>query len=161
MRTAIYAGSFDPVTNGHHDLMIRASRMFDKLIVAVATSSQKGYMFSLEERIRLVADAASAIDNATVVSFDGLLAQFVQKQKAVAIIRGLRAVSDFEYEFQLALMNRQLVQEAETVFLMPSLKYVYLSSSIVKEVALNGGDISSLVPKAVQETFTRMHVRRP
>jgi pantetheine-phosphate adenylyltransferase len=161
MRTAIYAGSFDPVTNGHQDLMIRASRMFDKLIVAVATSSQKGYMFSLEERIRLVADAASAIDNATVVSFDGLLAQFVQKQKAVAIIRGLRAVSDFEYEFQLALMNRQLVQEAETVFLMPSLKYVYLSSSIVKEVALNGGDISSLVPKAVQETFTRMHVRRP
>ena len=155
MKTAIYPGSFDPVTKGHLDLTTRASPMFDKLIVAVASSREKDYLFDCDERLRLVTEATSSIDNVETVRFSGLLANLVEERNALAIIRGLRAVSDFEYEFQLALMNRQLVQRAETVFLMPSLKYVYLSSSLVKEVAQNGGDVSSFVPRCVENALKK------
>ncbi len=154
MRTAIYPGSFDPVTLGHVDLMSRASRMFDKLIVAVVEGTVKNYLFNIDERFEQVKDAAKNIDGVEVVAFSGLLARFVENQKAVAIVRGLRAVSDFEYEFQLALMNRQLTQHAETVFLMPSLRYVYLSSSLVKDVAKNAGDISKLVTPKVEKALS-------
>jgi pantetheine-phosphate adenylyltransferase len=157
MRTAIYPGTFDPVTNGHLDLMIRASRMFDKLIVAVATGGEKSCLFNRDERFGQVREATAGMENIEVVRFSGLLAKFVQSRGAAAIIRGLRAVSDFEYEFQLALMNRRLVHEAETVFLMPSLKYVYLSSSLVKDVAQNGGDISELVPSCVCEALRQKY----
>ena len=153
MRIAIYPGSFDPVTNGHLDLMERASKMFDKLVVAVAGSSEKTYLFDQEERTRQVTEATAGMKNLEVVKFSGLLAKFVEIRGATAIIRGLRAVSDFEYEFQLALMNRELAHQAETVFLMPSLKYVYLSSSLVKDVAQNGGDISQLVPPRVNQAL--------
>lgn len=157
MRTAIYPGSFDPVTNGHLDLMARAAGMFDSLIVAVADNSQKSCLFDCSERLRQVKDATAGMVNVEVVHFSGLLAKFVQSRGATAIVRGLRAVSDFEYEFQLALMNRELAQQAETVFLMPSLKYVYLSSSLVKDVAQNGGDISELVPASVNEALKRKY----
>jgi pantetheine-phosphate adenylyltransferase len=149
MKVAIYPGSFDPVTNGHLDLVKRATQLFDKVIVAVASDSGKSYLFSHDERVELVKSATQE-SSVTVVGFTGLLADFVSSQKAAAIIRGLRAVSDFEYEFQLALMNRQLASSVETVFLMPSLRYVYLSSSLVKEVARNGGDIVNLVPECVR-----------
>jgi pantetheine-phosphate adenylyltransferase len=153
MRIAIYPGSFDPVTNGHLDLMERASKMFDRLVVAVAGNSEKKYLFDQDERTRQVIEATAGMKNLEVVRFSGLLAEFVEKRGAAAIIRGLRAVSDFEYEFQLALMNRELAQQAETVFLMPSLKYVYLSSSLVKDVVQNGGDISQLVPPCVNQAL--------
>lgn len=155
MRTAIYPGSFDPVTNGHLDLVSRASGMFDKIIVAVVAGGDKPYLFNLEERVSLIKDAVSSMRNVDVVSFSGLLAKFVEQSEAVAIIRGLRAVSDFEYEFQLALMNRKLANRAETVFLMPSLSYVYISSSLIKEVAKNGGNISAFVPSAVESALKR------
>ncbi|MBU1320348.1 MAG: pantetheine-phosphate adenylyltransferase [candidate division Zixibacteria bacterium] len=155
MRTAIYPGSFDPVTNGHLDLVSRASGMFDKIIVAVVANGMKPYLFDLEERVELVRGAISSMQNVNVVPFSGLLAKFVEESEAVAIIRGLRAVSDFEYEFQLALMNRELANRAETVFLMPSLSYVYISSSLIKEVAKNGGDISAFVPAAVEDALRK------
>lgn len=153
MRIAIYPGSFDPVTNGHLDLMERASKIFDELVVAVAGSSEKTYLFDQEERTGQVIEATAGMKNLEVVKFSGLLAKFVEVRGATAIIRGLRAVSDFEYEFQLALMNRELAHQAETVFLMPSLKYVYLSSSLVKDVAQNGGDISQLVPPCIDQAL--------
>jgi pantetheine-phosphate adenylyltransferase len=155
MRKAIYPGSFDPVTNGHLDLMSRASGMFDHITVAVVASGDKPYLFTVDERVSLIKEATSSMNNVEVVSFTGLLAKFVEQSEAVAIIRGLRAVSDFEYEFQLALMNRELVNRAETVFLMPSLSYVYISSSLIKEVAKNGGDISAFVPPAVDQALRR------
>jgi pantetheine-phosphate adenylyltransferase len=151
MKIAIYPGSFDPITNGHLDLINRATHLFDKLIVAVTMNSEKPCLFSAEERLNLAKEATTGMENITVVGFTGLLAHFVIEQKATVIIRGLRAVSDFEYEFQLALMNRQLASEVETVFLMPSLRYVYLSSSLVREVARNNGDISKHVPKCVEK----------
>lgn len=159
MRTAIYPGSFDPVTNGHLDLMARAARMFDNLIVAVADNPEKSYLFDCNERLRQVTEATSGMSNIEVVHFTGLLAKFAESRGATAIVRGLRAVSDFEYEFQLALMNRELAQQAETVFLMPSLKYVYLSSSLIKDVAQNGGDVSEFVPTSVHEALKRRYGR--
>ncbi|RKX26137.1 MAG: pantetheine-phosphate adenylyltransferase [Candidatus Zixiibacteriota bacterium] len=151
-RRAVYPGSFDPVTNGHTSLIERACGLVDELIVAVARSDSKTPMFSFEERIDLMERTVSTLDvkdQIKVVGFDGLLAKFAIEQKANAIIRGLRAVSDFEYEFQMALMNRKLAREVETVFLMPALSWVYLSSSIVRDVATHGGDISGLVPPQV------------
>ena len=155
---AIYPGTFDPVTNGHVSLIERACNLFEQVVVAVSTAAGKDPLFTPEERFDLMRSAVAELDcraRIEVLLFDGLLADLVREQKAVAIIRGLRAISDFEYEFQMALMNRKLAREAETVFLMPALSWVYLSSSIVKDVATNGGDISGLVPEAVEKALAR------
>lgn len=155
---ALYPGTFDPVTNGHISLIERACRLFDEVVVAVAKNASKTPLFTAEERFTLmqssVADLAEK-DQVRIVTFDGLLADLICQQQAVAIVRGLRAVSDFEYEFQMALMNRKLAREAETVFLMPALSWVYLSSSIVKDVAANGGEIGGLVPPSVKEALVK------
>jgi len=153
IRRAIYPGTFDPVTNGHLSLIDRASHLFDELIVAVVRNAGKNPMFAFDERLifmRRALEKESCRHRVKVIGFDGLLADLAVQTKAVAIIRGLRAISDFEYEFQMALMNRKLARQVETVFLMPALSWVYLSSSIVKDVASNGGDVSGLVPAAVK-----------
>jgi pantetheine-phosphate adenylyltransferase len=150
MRTAIYPGSFDPLTNGHLDVIQRATRLFDKVIVAVANNDRKRALFSLQERLHLVNEAVKHISSVEADSFDGLLVDFVEQRKGQAIIRGLRAVSDFEFEFQMALMNRKLNERIETIFMMPKDSYTFLSSSIVKEIARLGGDVSSFVPAHVQ-----------
>lgn len=155
---AVYPGSFDPLTNGHLSLIDRGSWLFDELVVAVASSPSKNVLFTADERLMFMEKSVAKLQNAKrikVVGFDGLLASFAREIKANAIIRGLRAVSDFEYEFQMALMNRKLAREAETVFLMPSLSWVYLSSSIVREVARNGGDVTGLVPSIVKKALER------
>ncbi len=149
MRTALYPGTFDPITNGHLDLIERALRLFDRLIVVVGTAREKDPMFNVGERIELIDAAVRELDGVEVTSFEGLLVDAVRRAGAVAIIRGLREVSDFEYEFQMALMNRRLAPEIETVFLMPNERYTYLDSTIVKEVALLGGNVEGLVPVAV------------
>jgi pantetheine-phosphate adenylyltransferase len=149
MRRAIYPGSFDPVTNGHVDVVERARKLFDEVIVAVAQNDEKQALFSLEERIDFLRDSLGKIDNVRIAHFDGLLVDFARAQQAGAVIRGLRAISDFEFEFQMALMNRKLEGEVETIFLMPKEEYTYLSSRIVKEIARLGGDVSSFVPAAV------------
>ena len=149
MRRALYPGTFDPVTNGHLDLVKRALRLFDGVVVAVGTGRDKSTMFSVDERVEFLRDAVKDLGNVEVVPFDGLLVDTVNETGAVAIIRGLRQVSDFEYEFQMALMNRRLAREIETVFLMPSLSYIYLDSTVMKEVALLGGDVDGLAPEAV------------
>jgi pantetheine-phosphate adenylyltransferase len=149
MRRAIYPGSFDPVTYGHVDVVERARKLFDEVIVAVASNDEKQPLFTLEERIDFLRDSLGKIDNVRITHFDGLLVDFAQAQQAGAVIRGLRAISDFEFEFQMALMNRKLKGEVETIFLMPKEEYTYLSSRIVKEIARLGGDVSSFVPAAV------------
>ncbi len=149
MRTALYPGTFDPITNGHHDVITRASRLFDELVIAVAESQRKSAYFSLQERTDLVKACTADFSNVKVVSFDGLLVDEFQKRNVDVVIRGLRAVSDFEYELMLALMNRKLLPTFETVFLMPSEQYIYLHSSLVREVHAMGGDVSHLVPKPV------------
>jgi len=155
-KRAIYPGTFDPVTNGHLSLMERACHLFDELIVAVATNASKAPMFEYDERLRMLKESIKTNKFACkiqVIGFDGLLAELAKKEKSVAIIRGLRALTDFEYEFQMALMNRKLARDVETVFMMPSLSWVYLSSTLVKDVARNGGDVSELVPSHVVEMF--------
>lgn len=150
--TAIYPGTFDPITNGHSDLVQRAARIFDRVILAVATGSQSGGkqpFFSAEERVSLAKDVLADITNVEVLHFDGLLVDFVQKQDAQVILRGLRAVSDFEYEFQLASMNRHLNEKIETLFLTPAEQYSYISSSLVREIAVLGGDVSPFVHEQV------------
>jgi pantetheine-phosphate adenylyltransferase len=157
---AIYPGTFDPVTNGHLSLIERARHLFEEVVVAVAHNAGKQPLFSYDERMHLMKSAVASLKGdhkVEVVGFGGLLADLVREQKAVAIIRGLRAVSDFEYEFQMALMNRKLAREAETVFLMPALSWVYLSSSIVRDVAANHGDISGLVPEAVRKAMVKKY----
>lgn len=152
-RVAIYPGTFDPITNGHISLVQRAVNLFDDLIVAVAANAGKDPLFTLEERYNLVDESLKDMADARVIKFDGLLADLAQKHDACAIIRGLRAISDFEYEFQMALMNRKMARSVETVFLMPALSWVYLSSTIVKDVALNNGDVSTLVPGPVEKAL--------
>jgi pantetheine-phosphate adenylyltransferase len=153
MRRAIYPGSFDPVTNGHLDVIGRARKLFDEIIVAVTHNDEKQPLFSLEERLALLHQALDKIDNVRVAQFDGLLVEFAVAQKASAVIRGLRAVSDFEFEFQMALMNRKLEDSVETIFLMPKEEYTYLSSRLVKEIARLGGNVSDFVPGPVAEAL--------
>ena len=155
MRTAIYPGSFDPLTNGHLDVIERAAKLFDRVIVAVAKSESKHPLFTLEERIQLVAGAVRPLKNVSAGSFDGLLVDYVKKCRACAVVRGLRAVSDIEVEFQLALMNRKLNDRFETIFMMPKDTYTFLSSRIVKEIARLGGDVSAFVPVHVRRELHR------
>ncbi len=155
MRRAIYPGSFDPVTNGHLDVIERARKLFDEVIVAVAHNDQKKPLFSIAERMQLLRTALNGSDRVQVAQLDGLLVEFAVRQNATAVIRGLRAVSDFEFEFQMALMNRKLESRVETMFLMPKEEYTYLSSRIVKEIARLGGDIGKFVPPHVVEAFAR------
>jgi pantetheine-phosphate adenylyltransferase len=155
MRRAIYPGSFDPVTNGHLDVIERARKLFDEVIVAVAHNDAKQPMFSLDERLELLRTTIGQHEHVQVAAFEGLLVEFAVQQKAVAVIRGLRAISDFEFEFQMALMNRKLECSVETIFLMPKEEYTYLSSRIVKEIARLGGDIAAFVPAPVVQAFAR------
>jgi len=149
MRTAIYPGSFDPFTNGHLDLVHRAAKLFDHVIVAVAKNEGKGPLFSQEERLAQIRQSIKGETNVTADTFDGLLVNYVDQRGGQAVIRGLRAVSDFEFEFQMALMNRKLNERVETIFMMPKDTYTFLSSRIVKEIARLGGDVSSFVPPHV------------
>lgn len=150
MRTAIYPGSFDPLTNGHLDVIQRAAKLFDRVIVAVAQNESKQPLFTLAERQELVLASVATISNVEVDTFTGLLVNYVERRSGQAIVRGLRAVSDFEFEFQLALMNRKLNERVETIFMMPKDTYTFISSRIVKEIARLGGDINGFVPPPVQ-----------
>lgn len=155
MRRAIYPGSFDPVTNGHLDVIERARKLFDEVIVAVAHNDQKQPLFTLEERVALLRATIGEANRVQIAPLEGLLVDFAVAQNATAVIRGLRAISDFEFEFQMALMNRKLEASVETIFLMPKEEYTYLSSRIVKEIARLGGDIAAFVPPGVVEAFAR------
>ena len=146
MKIAIYPGTFDPITNGHLDVIKRASKLFDKLIIGVALDNNKKTMFSILERINLIEDSLAGFSNVEVVEFKGLLMNFAESTNSIAIIRGLRVLSDFEYEFKMAMMNRGINEEISTLFLMPHMKYVHISSSLVKEVSQLDGDISDYVP---------------
>jgi pantetheine-phosphate adenylyltransferase len=160
MRTAIYPGSFDPVTNGHVDIIRRASTIFDQVIVTVAYNQKKKPLFTVEERIEILSQITADIPNVKIISFSGLLVNLLEEQNAKFIVRGLRAISDFEMEFQLALMNKKLDHNIETVFLMTKCEYSYVSSSLIKEVASLGGCIDGLVPELVkfklQEKFNKI-----
>jgi pantetheine-phosphate adenylyltransferase len=148
---AIYPGTFDPITMGHVDIINRALNLFDKVIIAVAVNSAKDPVFSLEERIKMIEESFPSEERVQVSSVRGLLVDYAYAQQAKAIVRGIRAVSDFDYEFQLALMNRKLQRAVESVFLMPGFRWIYISSSIIKDAARNGGNVSDLVPPHVNE----------
>jgi pantetheine-phosphate adenylyltransferase len=148
-RIAIYPGSFDPVTNGHIDIVKRGLKLFDKIIVAILHNPGKQSLFTIQERLDMLKESMADIDQIEFDTFDGLLVDYAQRRKAQAVLRGMRAVSDFEYEFQLALMNRKLKREVETVFLMTGLRWIFTSSSIIKEAARFGGNISDMVPPGV------------
>jgi pantetheine-phosphate adenylyltransferase len=147
---AVYPGSFDPITNGHLDLIQRALKIFDEIVVAVAVNRYKQSLFTIEERMDMIRESLQETDQVTIDTFDGLLVDYVHSKKARVILRGLRAVTDFEYEFQLAMMNRRLEPEIETVFLMTGLRWVFLSSTIIKEAAMHGGNIEGMVPETVR-----------
>lgn len=154
MRTVIYPGSFDPLTNGHLDVLQRATKLFDRVVIAIARNDGKQPLFTLEERLGLVRESVRGLPNVEADTFDGLLVDYVQRRSAQAVLRGLRAVSDFEFEFQLALMNRKLNDNFETIFMMPKDTYTFLSSRIVKEIARLGGDVSAFVPDHVRAALT-------
>ena len=151
LKTAIYPGSFDPITNGHIDLIERATQIFDKVIVAVANNTQKKPLFNSQERIEMIKQATKDIKGIEVESFDGLIIEFARKKKVNVLIRGLRMLSDFEYEFQMALTNRRLAGTIETIFLMPSEQYAFTSSTLLKEAAALGADLSSFIPPFVEQ----------
>ena len=155
MSVVLYPGTFDPVTEGHLDIMKRGLRLFDRLMVAVAQSRDKEPLFTLEERVEMLREVAPPLGDVEVHSFKGLVVDFARQQKVTAILRGLRAVSDFEFEFQMALMNRRLDEDVETVFLMPSARFTYLNATIVREIARMGGDVSALVPPAVNKRLQK------
>lgn len=153
MTTAIYPGTFDPITNGHSDLIVRASKLFEKVIIAIAINPGKKPLFNLDERVELAQRALSHLDNVEVCGFEGLLIDVAMEKKVNVIIRGLRAVSDFEHEFQLASMNRKMQPEIETLFLTPAEQFTYISSSLVREIATLGGDVSDFVPPVVRSAL--------
>ncbi|MDB6114036.1 MAG: coaD [Lacunisphaera sp.] len=153
MKHCIYPGTFDPVTYGHLDVLERAAKLFDRVTVAVALSSTKSALFSAEQRVELIRANTGRLPNVEVVSFDGLLVEFAQKQQAHAIIRGLRALSDFEFEFNMALMNRHLQPKVETIFVMPNEAYSYTSSTLVKQIAKLGGNVGHFVPANVVQAL--------
>jgi pantetheine-phosphate adenylyltransferase len=161
VRTVIYPGSFDPLTNGHLDIMKRAAKLFDSVVVAVANNEEKKPLFTLQERLALVQESVATMPNIQVDSFAGLLVDYVESRGGQAIIRGLRAISDFEFEFQLALMNRKLNERVETIFMMPKETYTFLSSRIVKEIARLGGDVGAFVPSHVQAALKENLAREP
>lgn len=155
MRRVVYPGTFDPITNGHIDLVERACRLFDNVLVAVAASTRKNPLFTLDERVELARTTLAHLPNVEVCGFDILLVEFVRQQQAQAVLRGLRAVSDFEYEFQLANMNRALAPTMESIFLTPAEHLSYISSSIVREIAMLGGDVGKFVPPPVEAALQR------
>jgi len=151
MKRAIYPGTFDPFTNGHLDIVQRATALFDKIIVTIAKNSSKDPLFTTEERIDMIRESTAYLQSVQVDSFEGLLVNYAKQKNANVVIRGLRMISDFEYEFQMALMNRKIADDIETVFLMPDERYTYLSSSIVREIAQLGGDCSPFVPLHIEK----------
>jgi pantetheine-phosphate adenylyltransferase len=155
MKIAIYPGSFDPITNGHIDILERALKLFDTVIITIARNSSKNPLFTEKERIALLREVTKEYQNVEVDSFDGLLVKYVQKRNAIAVVRGLRAMTDFEYELQMALMNRKLDEKMETVFLMPNEKYTYLSSNFVREISRLGGDVSMFVSPVVLKALQK------
>lgn len=161
MKIAIYPGTFDPITNGHLDILERAVKLFDRVIITVAKNPSKQPLFNQEERCAMIRSAVKQYKNVEVDTFDGLLVEYARKKKATSLVRGLRAISDFEYELQMALMNRKLDSTLETVFLMPNEKYTYLNSSIIREIARLGGDVRDFVPEAVLKALTKKHPGKP
>jgi pantetheine-phosphate adenylyltransferase len=156
-RLAIYPGSFDPLTNGHVDIILRGARLFDRIVVAILVNLEKHPLFSAEERVQIAREVFDAQTNVEIDTFEGLLVEYARRRHATAIVRGLRAVSDFEYELQMALMNRRLSPNVETVFMMPAEPYTYLSSRLVKEVVALGGSVTGLVPEGVE---ARLHEKQ-
>ena len=159
-KRAVYPGMFDPVHNGHCDLIERSLRIFDELIVAVVANPAKEPLFPVRERLEMIDEASSSLSNLRIISFDGLLIDLVAREHADCIVRGIRAVSDFEYEFQMALMNRKLSPTVETVFLMPHEKYTYISSRLIKEVSSFGTSVAGMVPPLVEKRLAEKHPRR-
>jgi pantetheine-phosphate adenylyltransferase len=159
-KRAVYPGMFDPVHNGHCDLIERSLRIFDELIVAVVANPAKEPLFPVRERLEMIDEATSSLSNLRIISFDGLLIDLVARERADCIVRGIRAVSDFEYEFQMALMNRKLSPTVETVFLMPHEKYTYISSRLIKEVSSFGTSVAGMVPPLVEKRLAEKHPRR-
>lgn len=154
---AIYPGTFDPMTNGHLDLIARGAKIFDHLVVAVLSNSEKETLFPIAERVEMLTDATREFGNISIGTFDGLLVEFARQQKAQALLRGIRAISDYEYEFQMALMNRRLAPQLETVFMMPAEKYSYVSSRLIKEVFHLGGSVEGLVPPIVLDRLRKRY----
>lgn len=155
MTKIVYPGTFDPITNGHLDLVKRASKLFDEVVIAIAIGHHKKPLFSIDERIDLVKNSIEGLPNISIVGFEGLLVNLCQEHQATAVLRGLRAISDFEYEFQLANINRELDSNFEAVFLTPSQQYSFISSTLVREIAKLGGDVEKFVPDCVQQAFVK------